>query len=262
MNGRWTITIGRVAFIACLFLLWEAAAGGLGLGEGFVDDRFISPPSLIAADIVDYASSGQLATDLGSTGTAALLGLLLGLAGGVAFGFLLGYFRTAAAIAEPVIIGLNSLPRITVAPLLVLWFGLGLPSKVAVSLFTVFFVIFWNTLQGVRNIDVDLVRVVKVMGGGSGDVVRLVVVPSVFSWIFAALRTSVSFALTGAVVGEFVGSTQGLGYRMRLAVGLLDTDRVFAITVILMLLGTALVLIASRVEAHLLRWRGRAPALS
>jgi NitT/TauT family transport system permease protein len=191
-----------------------------------------------------------------------LLGLVLGLVGGVALGMMLGYMRTAAAIAEPVIIGLNSLPRITVAPVLVLWFGIGLTSKVAVSLFTVFFVIFWNTVQGVRNIDVDLVRVVRVMGGGSGDVARLVVIPSVFSWIFAALRTSVSFALTGAVVGEFVGSTQGLGYRMRLAVGLLDTERVFAITVILMLFGTALVLIASRVESYLLRWRGTTHALS
>jgi NitT/TauT family transport system permease protein len=123
------------------------------------------------------------------------------------------------------------------------------------SLFTVFFVIFFNTFLGVRNVDPDLVRVVRVMGGGPRQVARMVVIPSVCSWIFAALRTSVSFALTGAVVGEFVGSTSGLGYRMLLAAGLLHTERVFAIMLLLMVVGVSLVELSRRAEQYLLRWR-------
>ncbi len=152
-------------------------------------------------------------------------------------------------------VALNSLPRITVAPILILWFGLGMTSKVVLSLFTVFFVIFFNTFLGVRNVDPELVRAVRAMDGGPRDIARMVVVPSVASWIFAALRTSVSFALSGAVVGEFVGSTSGLGYRMLLAAGLLRTERVFAIMLLLMVVGVSLVEISRRVERYMLRWR-------
>jgi NitT/TauT family transport system permease protein len=174
--------------------------------------------------------------------------------GGMAAGILFGYWRTGAAIIEPVMVAMNSLPRITVAPILIIWFGLGMTSKVLLSLFTVFFVIFFNTYAGVKSVNPDLIKAVKVMGGGRRHTARMVVVPSVCNWIFAALRTSVSFALTGAVVGEFVGSSSGLGYRMLLATGLLDTPRVFAIMLILMTVGTVLVTISSRVERHLLKW--------
>ncbi len=160
-----------------------------------------------------------------------------------------------AAVFEPIMVALNSLPRITVAPILILWFGLGMTSKVALSLFTVFFVIFFNTFLGVRTVDPELFKAVRVVGGRLRHVARMVVIPTVASWIFAALRTSVSFALSGAVVGEFVGATSGLGYRMLLAAGLLHTERVFTIMVFLMLVAVTLVETSRRVEAYLLRWR-------
>jgi NitT/TauT family transport system permease protein len=249
------VLLWRIALIGGLLLAWESVTGGLGLGWKVFETSILARPSLIAQDMVAYTRSGLLARDLQATLSAAFLGLFLGAVGGVAVGLLLGYFETLAAVLEPIMVALNSLPRITVAPMLILWFGLGMTSKVALSLFTVFFVIFFNTYLGVRNVDPDLVKAVRVMGGGPQQVARMVVIPSVASWIFAALRTSVSFALTGAVVGEFVGSTRGLGYRMLLAAGTLHTERVFAIMLILMLVGVSLVEISRRVERYLLRWR-------
>ncbi|MDR7481114.1 MAG: ABC transporter permease [Armatimonadota bacterium] len=245
----------RLLLVVAVVLAWEAATGGLGLGWRAFETAILARPSRIAADIVDYARSGLLGRDLQTTLGEAFLGLALGTAGGIAVGLLFGYQRTLAAVFEPIMVALNSLPRITVAPILILWFGLGLTSKVALSLFTVFFVVFFNTFLGVRTVDPELVKAVRVMGGGPRHVVRMVVVPTVASWVFAALRTSVSFALSGAVVGEFVGATGGLGYRMLLAAGLLHTERVFAIMIFLMVVAVALVELSRRVEVYMLRWR-------
>ncbi len=249
------IALERLALLVGLVVLWELVTGGFGLGWQAVEPAILARPSLIAADLQDYAASGLLSRDLRATLAEAFLGLALGAAGGIVVGLLFGYWRTVAAVFEPIMVALNSLPRITVAPLLILWFGLGMTSKVLLSLFTVFFVIFFNTFLGVRSVDPELVKVVRVMGGSARQVARMVVIPSVFSWIFAALRTSVSFALTGAVVGEFVGSTSGLGYRMLLAAGLMHTERVFAIMLLLMAVGVTLVEVSRRVEQYLLRWR-------
>lgn len=255
MKNSMRVVVQRLALVAGLGLAWEATTGGLGLGWKVFETSILARPSLIAVDLFDYAMSGLLVRDLRVTLTAAFLGLFFGGVGGLVVGLLFGYWRTVAAVFEPLMVALNSLPRITVAPILILWFGLGMTSKVVLSLFTVFFVIFFNTFLGVRNVDPDLVKVVKVMGGGPRQVARMVVIPSVCSWIFAALRTSVSFALTGAVVGEFVGSASGLGYRMLLAAGLLHTERVFAIMLLLMVVGVSLVEMSRRVERYLLRWR-------
>lgn len=249
------IVLLRTAMLAALGLIWEALTGGLGLGWKVFETSILARPSLIASDLLAYGRSGLLLRDVQATLSAAFLGLLLGAIGGIAVGLVFGYLRTLAAVFEPVMVALNSLPRITVAPILILWFGLGLTSKVALSLFTVFFVMFFNTFLGVRAVDPELVKAVRVMGGGPSDVARMVVIPSVASWIFAALRTCVSFALTGAVVGEFVGSTHGMGYRMLLAAGLLNTERVFAIMILLMAVGVSLVELSRRVEQYLLRWR-------
>ncbi len=249
------VTVLRILLLTALVLAWEATTGGFGLGWKLFETSILAQPSRIALDFVAYARSGLLVRDVQATLSEAFLGLFFGTAGGILLGILFGYWTTVAAVFEPLMVALNSLPRITVAPILILWFGLGMTSKVVLSLFTVFFVMFFNTFLGVRNVDPELVKAVRVMGGDSRDVARMVVVPSVASWIFAALRTSVSFALSGAVVGEFVGSTNGLGYRMLLAAGLLNTPRLFAIMLLLMAVGVSLVEVSRRVEQYLLRWR-------
>jgi NitT/TauT family transport system permease protein len=249
------LALRRLALVLAIFGLWELVTGGFGLGLVAVSPAILARPSSSIAEIVPYAQSGLLWRDLSTTMTEAMVGLVFGMIGGAALGLLLGYWRAASDLLEPILVSLNSLPRIAVAPILLPWLGLGIASKIALSLFTVFFVVFFNTYLGMRSVDPELVKAVQVMGGTRAHLARFVVLPSVFSWIFAALRTSVSFALTGAVVGEFVGSSVGLGYRLNLAAGLLDTKRVYLILLILMVFAVALVEIAKRVEGRLLRWR-------
>jgi sulfonate transport system permease protein len=251
------LALRRLAFVGALIVLWEGVTGGFGL-PAVVNPIIVARPSAAFAEIAQYAASGLLAKDLAATLEAASVGLALGIVGGIAFGLLLGYARPVAETVEPVLVGFNSLPRIALAPVLIIAFGLGIASKIFLALFTVFFVIFFNTYLGIRSVDPELVKAVRVMGGGPWQLARYVVLPSVFSWIFAALRTSVSFALSGAVVGEFVGSTSGLGYRMVISAGLLDTNRTYAILLLLMAIAVTLVEIAKRLEDRLLRWRPNA----
>jgi NitT/TauT family transport system permease protein len=259
--SRLRVALQRVAFVGALLLLWEAATGGFGLPP-VLEPIIVARPSRAIAEIGAYAATGLLAKDLAATLQAASIGLALGIVGGVAFGLLLGYARPIAETVEPVLVAFNSLPRIALAPLLIIAFGLDIRSKIFLAFITVFFVIFFNTYLGLRSVDPELIKAVRVMGGTRRDLARFVILPSVFSWIFAALRTSVSFALSGAVVGEFVGSTAGLGYRMVISAGLLDTNRTYAILLLLMAIAVTLVEIAKRVEDRLLRWRPTAAFIS
>ena len=247
---RIPLAVKRMVVVALVIGAWEFVASAR-----LVNSALLPPPSAALAELLVYARSGLLTTDLTATLVAALSGLVLGMLGGFAAGLVLGLWRSAADVVEPIFIALNSLPRVALAPVLIIWFGLGLASKIVVSLLSVFFVVFFNTYLGVRSIDADLVKAVRVMGATRIQVARLVVAPAVVQWVFAALRTSVSFALTGAVVGEFVGSTAGLGYRMSIASGVLNTPRVFAILILLAVVGTLLVEAAKHVERRLLRWR-------
>jgi NitT/TauT family transport system permease protein len=237
-----------VLAVALVFGGWEVLAGG-------ANRALLAPPTALLADLVQYAGSGLLAIDLAATLGAAAIGLLLGMLGGFVVGVVLGAWRSAADVLEPIIVALNSMPRVALAPLLVIWFGLGLTSKIVVGLLAVFFLVFFNTLMGVRSIDRELISAVQVMGATRLQTMQIVVVPAVMQWVFAALRTSVSFGLTAVVVGEFVGSTAGLGYRLALASGVLNTPRVFSILLILALVGTLLVELAKLAENYLLRWR-------
>jgi NitT/TauT family transport system permease protein len=255
VSRTWRVALSRTALIVAIFALWEAVTGGFGLGIVSVSPAILARPSSALREFGPYAESGLLWKDLSTTLLESMSGLVLGIIGGAATGLVLGYSRRVSEVVEPVLVSLNSLPRIAVAPILLPWLGLGIGSKIALSFFTVFFVVFFNTYLGVRSVDPELVKAVQVMGGSRTHLARFVVLPSIFSWIFAALRTSVSFALTGAVVGEFVGASAGLGYRLNIAAGLLDTPRVYLILLILMIFAVTLVEIAKRVESRLLRWR-------
>jgi NitT/TauT family transport system permease protein len=243
----------RVLAVLVAVGVWEAGTGGLGWRP--LPPALLPSPGETWESLVQYARSGLLAVDVTRTLTQAFLGLVLGMGVGTALGVGLAYARRLGDALEPLLAALNSLPRVAVAPLLIIWFGLGITSKVLLAFFTVVFVVFMNTYAGVRSVDPDLVRAVQVLGGDGRHVARWVVLPWVASWVFAALRTSISLALAATVTGEFVGSTQGLGYRMVLATGVLDTPRVFAILLVLMTVGYAVVEGARRVEAYLLRWR-------
>ncbi len=255
MAGKILLGAYRVLLFLLIIVCWEGLAGGFNPELQVLDPLFVSRPSLIASDLVRYANSGLLFRDLTVTLEAAFLGLVLGLVTGVLIGLLLGHFKMFYKILNPYLTALNCLPRPALAPLLILWFGLGINSKIFLSWSLVFFIVFFNTIYGIESIDPDIIKAIKVMGASTRQIAGIVIVPSVFTWIFAAFRTSVSFALIGAVVGEFVGSTAGLGYRSLIAAGLLHTERVFGILFVLMVLGVALVYLSTKVENYLLRWR-------
>lgn len=239
----------RAVVIAVVLAIWQLLSGPV------LDPYFVSSPSRIAADLADGFREGNLLSDVGITMVEAAIGLVVGMVTGIVLGIAFAFWPTVDKIFEPILGAVNALPRPALAPLFVLWFGLGMSSKVLVALSLVFFVAFYNAYQGVKSIDQDVVNSVRVMRASRVALLRMVVLPAVFSWVFAAFKLSVGYALVGAIVGEFVGSTSGLGYELTQAQGLLDTDRVFAIVILTGIVASIVLFLADRAEARLLKWR-------
>lgn len=253
--NRIRLTLQRLLVIAFLVFMWELTTGGIDPNFKLFLPLLAGRPSLILIDLYDYIGSGLFLSDLCFTMQATFSGLFIGIITGVCCGLLFAYNKSIAETLDPIFVGFNSLPRPALAPLLLIWFGLGIASKIFLAWSIVFFVIFYNTLQGVKSIDPDLIKVVKVMGASRLQIMKYVTLPAVFSWIFAAFRVSVSFALIGAIIGEFVGSHAGLGYRMAYSAGLFQTQRVYGILIILMFVGATLVEVSKRIEKAVLKWR-------
>jgi NitT/TauT family transport system permease protein len=243
-------------------LVWQVlvAVIALGLWQGLVavkllDPFFVSRPTDIARRIATWVAAGTLWPHLAVTLEEALLGLVVGAALGIVLGFALARSPAAAAVFDPYIKMLNAIPRVVLAPLFLLWFGLGIWSKVALAVTLVFFVMFFSTYQGVRDASQVLVDNVRMLGASERQLVRHVLVPSALTWIFSSLHTSLGFAMVGAVVGEYLGSTRGLGYVISQAEGTFDTTGVFAGMTIL---GVVVVIVSAgvtRLERWLLRWK-------
>ncbi|MCS7236249.1 MAG: ABC transporter permease subunit [Armatimonadota bacterium] len=250
----WVLAL-RASFVLGVLVGWAALSGDLVAGWRTMPRAILPSPTEVLAGLRAYAASGDLAGDALYTLSEAGAGLALAIAAGITVGVLFAYVRLLGQAAEPLMVALNAMPRYALAPLFVVWFGLGMASKVALVFFAVFFVVFFNVYQGVLTMDANWVRAIEVMGGGPREVARYVILPYVVSWVVAALRTSIGVSLGVAVVGEFVGSVQGLGYRMVISVGVLDTPRTFAILVVLAAVGYGVVTLAGLVERRLLRWQ-------
>lgn len=196
----------------------------------------------------------------------ALLAFAIGVLLGVVVGFLFARVPFLAKLFEPYIHMLNALPRVVLAPVLLLWFGLGIWSKVALGVTIVFFIVFFNTYRGVREVDPVLIHNARMLGASERQLLRHVFIPSALTWIFSSLHTSVGFAIVGAVVGEYLGSSQGIGYVISQAEGVFDTTAVFAGMIVLMLVVLVVDYIVNRIERRLLRWKpdqaGAAPQVS
>jgi sulfonate transport system permease protein len=220
-----------------------------------LDPFFVSRPTDIAARIVRWTTGGTLWVHLAVTLEESLLGLVAGAALGVSLGFLLARSPFLARVLDPYIKMLNAVPRVVLAPLFLLWFGLGIWSKVALAVTLVFFVMFFNTYQGVRDADPVLIDNVRMLGASERQLVRHVLIPSALTWIFSSLQTSLGFAMVGAVVGEYLGATRGLGYIISQAEGTFDTTGVFAGMTVL---GIVVVIVSAgvtRLERWLLAWK-------
>jgi NitT/TauT family transport system permease protein len=243
-------------------LFWQVAVGilALSLWQGLVavkilDPFFVSRPTDIVARMANWIASGFLWRHLATTLEESLLGLLIGAATGISCGFSLARSPILARIFDPYIKMLNAVPRVVLAPLFLLWFGLGIWSKVALAVTLVFFVMFFSTYQGVRDADRVLIDNVRMLGATERQLVRHVLIPSALTWIFSSLQTSLGFAMVGAVVGEYLGATRGLGYVISQAEGTFDTTGVFAGMTVL---GIVVVIVSTgvtRLERWLLRWK-------
>jgi NitT/TauT family transport system permease protein len=205
--------------------------------------------------IVEGTAIGSLGDQIWVTLEEALIGFLIGTALGIVAGIALGRIRFLADVFSPYIKILNSIPRIVLGSVFVLAFGLGIESKVLLVIVLVFFGVFFNAFQGVREVDRNLVANATILGGSRWQVTRQVVLPSAFTWIVASLHVSFGFALIGAIVGEFLGGSQGLGVLIKNAQGTFDANGVWAAMVIMAIVALIAEWLITKLENRLLRWR-------
>lgn len=244
--------------------IWQTLLGALLLGAweagssfGWLDKFFFSRPTDIAARLGRLFASGDVWTHLWTTLLEAALAFVLGVVAGVAGGFVLARNRFLSQLLDPYIRVANALPRVVLAPMFLLWFGLGIWSKVALGVTVVFFIVFFNTFQGVREVEPVILNNARMLGANERQLTRHVLIPSALSWIFSSLHVSIGFAIIAVVVGEYLGSVRGIGYLIAHAEAEFDTTGVFAGMAILA--GVVLVVGAGvdRLERRLLRWKPR-----
>ncbi len=236
--------------LGTLILTWEACSRA-----GLIDPFYAPAPSVVAVTLYQLFAGGTIWPHIAATFTAALLGLIGGLALGAVLGFAAALVRPLADVLEPVMILLNAIPRVILAPLFIIWFGIDLGSKVALSLVLVTVLVFFAVFSGIREVDVRLVERVRTLGGGRGTLLREVYVPSVTAWVMGTLKVAVGFAFTGAVVGEFVASSRGLGYLLSFAQSTYNAAQTLALIFIIMGFVLVLFALAGRLERWLLHWR-------
>jgi NitT/TauT family transport system permease protein len=195
----------------------------------------------------------HLGVTLLETGLAFVIGTVLGLV----FGLWLALAPTAGAILDPYIKAANSMPRVILAPIFAMWFGLGIWSKVALAVTLVFFIVFFNVYQGVKEVSPVVLANARMLGANQKQLLRTVYLPSATSWVFSSLHTSVGLAFVGAVVGEYLGSARGVGYLILQAEGTFDVNTVFAGIVVLTAFALVLDGLVGRIEKRLMKWQPR-----
>ncbi|MEI2417499.1 ABC transporter permease [Orrella sp. JC864] len=255
----WKIKPGSFSLRACQLLLLVIILGGWHLLSRDPKIAFFFGEPLKVWDRVWnwFVVNGDIYRHLGVTLTETVLAFVIGTVAGLLFGLWLGLSRTASAILDPYITAANSMPRVILAPIFGMWFGLGIWSKVALAVTLVFFIVFFNVYQGVREVSPTLLDNARMLGADRRRLLRYVYLPSATSWVFSSLHTSVGLAFVGAVVGEYLGSAQGVGYLILQAEGTFDVNTVFA--GILVLTAFALVLdgLVGLIERRLMRWQPR-----
>jgi NitT/TauT family transport system permease protein len=239
----------QLAAFGILLALWEAAGYA-----GMLNPLYMPTPSQIWGAFVELFGQGTIWPHMEATFTAALVGLVLGILVGITLGVLAALIPPVAELLEPVMLLLNAIPRVILAPLFVIWFGIGLGSKVALAFILVSVVIFFTVFTGIRQVDKKLVERIVTLGGGRIELLRHVYLPSVAAWVLGNLKVAVGFAFTGAVVGEFVAASRGLGYLLSFAQSTYNAALMMALVLLIMAVVLVIFGIAGRLEKRLLRW--------
>ena len=253
--NRWTLLslqfLVAVVLIGAWHVLTTVPIGGVKLLPPF----FFSTPYDVGARIVKWLMEGTIWYHLYITLVESILAFVIGSLAGITIGFWFARQPLIAAIFDPYVKMINALPRIVLAPIFTLWFGLGIWSKVALGVTLVFFIVFFNVYQGVREVSPTVLANARMLGMNERQLMRHVYWPSALSWMFSSLHTSVGFAVLGAVVGEYLGSAAGLGYLILQAEGTFDTTGVFAGMVILAVFVLIIDWLVTIIENRLLVWR-------
>jgi NitT/TauT family transport system permease protein len=244
----------QVALLIVIFGGWQ-----LFTSLKIVDPFFFGQPSGIVSTArawVEHGTSfGSIWLQIWTTMEEAILGFLLGVAGGIVVGVLLGQVRFLSEVLSPYIKAVNALPRIVLGTLFIIMLGLGMSSKVVLAAFLVFFVVFFNAYQGVREVDGNLINNARVLGASRMQLVRNVVIPSAMTWIIASLHVAFGFAVIGAVVGEVLGAQHGLGVLITDSANNFNADGIFAGMIIIGALALVAEWLISVLERRVLAWR-------
>jgi NitT/TauT family transport system permease protein len=253
----------QVALLLILFLLWHVlTVPGLVPAFLFENDRqaafFFGEPLKIMDRIWNWFwVNADIYEHLGVTLIETVLAFAIGTGLGLGFGLWLALSPLAAAIADPYIKALNSMPRVILAPIFAVWFGLGMASKVALGVTLVFFIVFFNVYQGVKEVSPVVLANARMLGASQKQLLRHVYLPSATSWVFSSLHTSVGLAFVGAVVGEYLGSSRGVGYLILQAEGSFDINTVMAGILVLTVFALGLDAAVGRLEKRLMKWQPR-----
>ncbi|KXG87724.1 ABC transporter permease [Agrobacterium bohemicum] len=247
------IRLIQVALLVVLLGGWQ-----LGVTTAVIDRFFFPAPFDIVKQVVTWIADAGFYKHVGITLSETVLGYLIGTGLGVAAGVWLGLSPFVARVLDPFIKAVNAIPRVVLAPIFVLWLGLGLWSKVALAVTLVFFVTFFNAMQGVKEVNPVVLSNARILGAKRSDLLRHVYFPAAASWILSSLRTSVGFAVVGAIIGEYLGASAGLGYLIARSEGNFDAVGVFAGIIILAIFVLLIDLVLDVVEKKLITWRPNA----
>ena len=253
--SRLTLLSLQILVAVVGFSLWQFFATVPVFGKILLPPFFFSTPVEVAAQIYKWFSSGTIWKHLGITLAESILAFVIGSLGGVLVGFWFARQPIVAAVFDPYVKMVNALPRVVLAPIFALWLGLGIWSKVALGVTLVFFIVFFNVYQGVKEVSPAVLANARMLGMNERQLMRHVYWPSALSWMFSSLHTSVGFAVVGAVVGEYLGSAAGLGYLIQQAEGVFDVAGVFAGMFVLSAFVILIDYGVTLVERRLLVWR-------
>jgi NitT/TauT family transport system permease protein len=248
----WRKALHRVALLlpgAAILIFWQWSAGRL------IKEIYVSKPTAVAARLYELFSSGEIYPHLWTTGQELVLGYVFGVTGGILAGYALGRSPRLAGIFEPYVMAFYGIPKIALAPLFIIWFGIGIWSKIALAAIMVFFLVFYNVYSGVRAVDRELINLTLVMGASQRQLTTHVYLPAAAPYVLLGMRMAVPYSVIGVIVGEFTSSTQGLGLFIHEASSTYDPAGVFAGIVILLAFVVVANVLAGKLERRILRWK-------
>jgi len=251
MIGRGRLFLYRLLFGLLLLAFWELSSGRL------IDPFWVSSPSQVFKYLWQVISDGSIFGHLAITLYETFVGFFIGAFSGIALGFFLARREIMAQIFDPYIVAFNGIPRIALAPLFIIWFGIGPNSKVILVVTVVFFLTFFNTYAGVKGVDLELKNVLRIMGASERQILFKVTIPATVPWIATGLKVSLPYAIVAAVVGEFIAASKGLGYLINYNTSLFSTTGALGGILILALVVVLCNEVINRTEAYFLRWRPR-----